>query len=137
MRSQRGLTLVETITALVALVVVIAIAIPLWNTHQLRSRRAHVMDALFAIQAAQDRHFGEHARYAPLEALGLAANTHAVSVQVELAPDSLGYVAAAHTRTAGGRPDARCAELKMDQHGRRWAISADGEDSTADCWNRK
>lgn len=136
-RPQRGLTFIEIFTLLVALVVIVAVAIPLWNTRQLRAQRAVVMQALFAVQAAEDRHFGKHARYARLEQLGIEPET-AVVLAVELAADELGYVARAHVDTLPGVVvDARCAQMRIDQHGRPSASTAGGEDSTGDCWDRK
>ncbi|HEU4779164.1 MAG TPA: hypothetical protein VFS58_04700 [Steroidobacteraceae bacterium] len=48
----------EVLTAIVLLVVIAAIAVPMWNTHQLRVRRQDAMDALRAMQTAQDDYFG-------------------------------------------------------------------------------
>lgn len=145
-RRQHGLTLIESLTIVVALVVVIAVAIPLWRTHELRTQRADAIEALLAVQSAQDRHFANHARYAdgsqahlaPPAGLGLSAASPRghYTVVIERAGDELGYVAIARTRSRGpGASDARCLELRVDQHGRRSAINADGEDSSADCWN--
>ena len=65
MRSlSRGFTTVEILTALVVIAVLAAIAIPMWRTHLLRVRRAEARNALTSLQAAQDRYFGRHARYA-------------------------------------------------------------------------
>jgi type IV pilus assembly protein PilE len=145
-RREDGLTLIEVLTIVVALIVVIAVAIPLWRTHELRTRRADAIEALLAVQSAQDRHFADHARYAdgrhahlaPPAGLGLSASSPRghYTVVIERASDELGYVAIARTQSRGpGASDARCLEMRVDQHGRRSAISADGEDSSADCWN--
>jgi hypothetical protein len=58
---------------------------------------------------------------------------------VNLSNDQLAYVATAITRVdrITGNADARCARMSIDQHGRRSATDSSGEDSTADCWNRK
>ena len=144
---ERGLTLVEVLTGVVALVVIVAVAIPMWRTHQLKVRRGEAIDALLAVQAAQDRYFATHARYAdwsqapvaPPQGLGLrAASEHnAYSIHVERAGDELGYVAIARATDQGAASgDPRCRELRLDQHGRRSAFNSDGEDSSADCWNR-
>ena len=45
---------------------------------------------------------------------------------------------AAHAEKVPGQTfDARCAHLSVDQHGRHFATNESGEDSTADCWDRK
>ena len=57
-------TITEMLTALVVVVVIAAVAVPMWRTHELRIRRQDAIDALLAVQAAQDEYFGKHARYA-------------------------------------------------------------------------
>src|SRR5688500_8557935 len=58
------LTVAEVLTVVVTIVVLAAIAVPMWRTHELRIRRERAIDALLAVQAAQDQHFASHARYA-------------------------------------------------------------------------
>lgn len=138
MRRDSGVTLIEILTVVVALVVVTAIAIPLWRTHQLRERRQEAIAVLLAIQTAQDRHFGAHARYADASQLEVVRETAEYTVELALSDDQLAYVAAAITRVGlTGNTDARCTRMTIDQHGRRSASDSSGEDSTADCWNRK
>src|SRR5690242_9564605 len=57
-------TFKEALTALVVLVVIGAVAWPMWRAHQLRVRRQDAVEALRAVQTAQDDYFGKHARYA-------------------------------------------------------------------------
>lgn len=138
MRRDSGVTVVEILTAIVVLVVIAAVAIPLWRTGELRSHRKVAMDALMAIQAAQDRHFGEHARYAELAQLGTQPVAADYRLELERGRDELTYVATARViRMAGATFDSRCQELGIDQHGRRFAHDESGADSTADCWDRK
>jgi len=68
---ESGVTLAELLTVLVVLTVLAAVAVPLWRVHLLRVRREDGIAALIALQAAQDRYFGQNARYATLEQLGL------------------------------------------------------------------
>lgn len=142
-----GITIIELLTAVVALVVITAVAVPLWQTHQLRQRREDAIEALVAVQAAQDRYFGAHAEYAdssklaaePPHGLGIPARSKLghYDIEVQRSVDRLGYVAVARAVNRGdGRRDARCAQMSMDQHGRRSALNDAGEDSSADCWNR-
>jgi len=147
-RSQSGFTVIEIITALVALVVLAAAAIPLWNNSQLRQRRDDAVDALLALQAAQDRHFAINARYAD-EAKTFEESPFGLGVEraspgahyeltVQRAADQLSYVAIATVARGkdDARADTRCHEFRLDEHGRRWSLDAAGKDSTADCWNR-
>jgi type IV pilus assembly protein PilE len=142
-----GLTLIEVLTVLVALVVIAAVAIPLWRTHQLRVRRADAIEALNAVQSAQDRYFGAHAEYAdgsrqlaaPPNGLGIQRKSRLgfFEIEVQRSADGLGYVATARSvKRDDGPPDTRCAQMRMDQHGRQSALNDIGEDSSADCWNR-
>lgn len=139
-------TIAEMLTALVALVVIAAIAVPMWRTHELRVRRQEAIDALRAVQSAQDDYFGRHARYADegqlrasspqaLSAKGLSARGN-YRLTVNKSADDLTYTAVARvvpleTEAA----DTRCVELRIDQNGRRYALDASGEDRSADCWH--
>src|SRR4051794_12598136 len=69
----KRLTLTEALTALVVLVVISAISVTMWRTHQLRVRRHDAIEALRAVQSAQDEYFGTHARYADEAQLGASA----------------------------------------------------------------
>ena len=141
-----GITLIESLTGLVAVAVIVAIAIPLWRTHQLKERRGEAIEALLAVQAAQDRYFVTHARYAaesqmvlaPPDGLGLrtASEHNAWTIHIERAADSLGYVAIARASDANPAADPRCTEMRLDEHARRSAFNSEGEDSSADCWNQ-
>ena len=46
MRRSSGLTLIEILTLVVALVVIVAVAIPLWRTHELREQRQRAIQVL-------------------------------------------------------------------------------------------
>jgi Tfp pilus assembly protein PilE len=138
-------TLSEILTAIVVLVVIGAIAVPMWQTHELRVRRQDAIDALRAVQTAQDNYFGKHARYADESQLRLsspqALTEKATSprgyyrITVSKSADDLSYSAAAHTLPLMGETvDARCVELRIDQNGRRFAVDDAGEDRSADCW---
>jgi type IV pilus assembly protein PilE len=141
-RTHGRITLIELATLLVALVVVAAIAIPLWRSHRLDDRREEARGALEALQRAQDAYFGAHARYAdrsalhagPPHGLGLTSATGHYQLDVETSSDALSYVATALSNTAD---DARCRELRIDHLGRRTASDEEGRDTSADCWNRR
>jgi len=129
----------------VVLVVLAAVALPMWRTHQLRVRRQDAAEALRAVQAAQDDYFGKHARYAD-EAQLRASAPQALSaksmsprgyyvVSLKRSDDDLTYTALARVVPREGQSeDTRCVELRIDQNGRRFAVDAAGEDRSADCW---
>jgi len=140
-----GFTLLEILTALVVVVVLAALAVPLWRNHLLRVHRADGRAALIAAQSAQDRFFGTHARYAKgaeiaapaPQGLGLKeVSEHGFyRIDVTTSDDGLGFVATAHAiSTQGQAEDTRCVELTLDHVGRRRAVDAGDEDRSADCW---
>ena len=144
-RRARGFTLTEVLTALVVIVVLTAVAIPMWRNHLLRVRRADAISALIAVQNAQDRFFGRNARYAGAallttpspEGLGLAATSERGFYQVELrtSDDALEYTAIARARPQdGAAADARCVQMSIDHLGTRRATDSAGVDRGGDCW---
>lgn len=142
----RGFTLAEVLTVLVAIVVLGAVTITMWRSSDLRARRGDAVQALLALQAAQDRYFGLHARYAseaqvaapPPAGLGIEPKSRRgyYEISVRNSPDNLGYWATARMiPRADESADERCVELRLDQNGRRFAVNAKGEDRSADCWH--
>ena len=140
-----GFTLAEILTALVVVVVLAALAIPMWRTHLLRTHRADARAALIAAQGAQDKFFGIHARYASgaeigspaSQGLGLTGLSEHGFYRIEVATsdDGLGFTATAHAISNHGQADdTRCAKLTLDHVGRRRAVDVHGEDQSADCW---
>ena len=139
-------TLSEVFTVIVALIVIAAVAIPMWRTHELRTRRDDAIESLLAVQFAQDQYFGKHARYAhdaqlganPPAGMGLKAVSARgfYQITVRSSGDDLGYWAIARARVLDGEAtDTRCVEMRIDQNGRRFAIDSEGADRSADCWN--
>jgi type IV pilus assembly protein PilE len=144
-RSRRGFTLAELLTALVVVAILAAVAIPMWRVHLLRVRRAEAAAALIAIQAAQDRYFGRHARYAKAADLtraapeGLGQSEHSergyYDIAMSTSDDGLGYLATARaSHRTGQSDDARCAEFTLDHNNRRRATDTEGNDRSQDCW---
>ena len=140
------ITVREALTVVVALVVIAAVAIPMWRTHELRVRRQDAMDSLRAVQVAQDDYFGRHARYAD-EAQLRASAPQALSqksmsargyyrLTLSKSADDLTYSATARVVPLEGEvAETRCVELRIDQNGRRFAEDSAGVDRSADCWH--
>jgi type IV pilus assembly protein PilE len=144
-RRIRGFTLAEILTAIVVVIVLGAIAVPMWRNHLLRVRRADAISALVAVQSAQDKFFGRNARYAgaaaltgqPPAGLGLKSTSEQGHFQIELSTseDALRYTAVARSRPqAGEAEDARCAQMSIDHLGIRRATDVAGVDRSGDCW---
>jgi type IV pilus assembly protein PilE len=143
--AQRGFTLSEVLTALIVMVIITAIAIPMWRNHQMRVRRSDAISALTLLQAEQDRYFGQHARYAGASALsrkppdGLGLDSKSTNgfyaIELRTADDHLGYSAIARPiDREGAAEDARCVQFSIDHLGIRRAVDNSGRDRTADCW---
>lgn len=141
----RGFTLSEVLTAIVVVVIVTAIAIPMWRNHQLRVRRSDAIAMLTVLQAEQDRYFGQHARYAdaaalvrqPPDGLGLKSRTANGFYDIELRTpdDNLAYSAIARPiAREGDADDTRCVQFSIDHLGIRRAVDFTGRDRTGDCW---
>lgn len=136
----------EMLTAIVVLVVITAVAVPMWRTHQLRVRRQDAIDALRALQVAQDDYFGKHASYADEAQLRssapkvLSGNARSArgyyQLTLQKSKDDLTYSATARVVPLEGEvADTRCVELRIDQNGRRFAVDGEGTDRSADCWH--
>lgn len=149
LRRIRGFTFAEVMTAMVVVIVLGAIAVPLWSNHLLRVRRAEAISALIAVQTAQDKFFGRNARYAgaaalttaPPAGLGLGATSEHGHFRIELttSEDALRYTAVARSQPqsenkAGETEDTRCAQMSIDHLGIRRATDTAGVDRSGDCW---
>jgi len=141
----QGFTMSQVLTVIVLLIVLAAASVSIWRSHQLQARRGDAIEALLALQAAQDRYFGEQARYAdekqltaePPAGLGIKSESARGFFQISTrnSVDDLGYWATARAiEREGQSPDTRCVELRIDQNGRRFAIDVAGVDRSADCW---
>lgn len=144
-RRGRGFTLAEILTVVVVIAVLAAIAVPSWRVHLLRVRRADAIQALIAVQNAEDQYFGRHARYASgtqltspePDGLGLPSRSAHGYYDVDVrSPDGLAFIAAARaSQLTGQANDTRCMEFNIDQNGMRRAVDAEGKDRSADCWH--
>ena len=142
----RGITLIELLIGLVIAAVLAAIAVPTYRAHVIRTQRVDAIAALLRVQAAQEKYFVEHGRYAsdltaPAPAgLGLPATSEEGYYSVRLSVGSEGAVPASYTATATPIPgkgpvdDRRCQFFSIDQNGLRRAQDTEGRDRTDDCW---
>jgi Tfp pilus assembly protein PilE len=141
----RGFTLSESLTVLIALTVLAAVSVTMWRSNELRARRGDAIEALLALQAAQDQYFGKNARYAiesqletePPAGLGIKPTSRRgfYEIEVRSSDDGLGYWAVARMiRREDESADTRCVEMRIDQNGRRFAVDSKGVDRSEDCW---
>lgn len=136
----RGVTLLEILVVLLVVGVIAALALPSYRQYLVRVNRSEATTTLYAIAAAEERHFIRHGRYtddlaggAPL-GLGLALSSAAPRYRfsVALSDDGQTFIASATpTREGGQGADGECLVFSMDHRGRR-AVS--GTRETAFCW---
>ncbi|MFZ9060802.1 MAG: type IV pilin protein [Steroidobacteraceae bacterium] len=141
--AERGVTLMELLTALAIVGILSALAYPGFRGQLLRAHRTEAITSLLALAAAQERHFMAHRAYATgLEGSqgGLPISSHTASGRYGLSVSGEaggGYLASATVLPNGPQAaDRECATLTLDANGTRRAYSASGEDSTRACWGR-
>lgn len=112
-RRLAGFTLIETMVALAAAGIVSSVAYPSFQDQLQKSRRADAVVTAMKLQLAQERHRSNHAAYASLADLGVAARTPSGHYLLAIEDTSAdGYTLRA---TASG-PQARdtaCRHLKL------------------------
>jgi type IV pilus assembly protein PilE len=144
-RASLGVTLVELLTVLVVVALLAAIAVPSYRSYVVRSQRVDAQVALLRVQAAQEKFFLQHNRYAdaltaaPPDGLGLRATSdgglYALRLVVGAGEMPATFVAEARPVPNGGQgDDARCQLFSIDSDGLRIARNAQGADRTAECW---
>ena len=141
-----GFSLTELLVTLAILALLAAAATPLWMKQLERARRLDATDALVRVAVLQERFHFENGRYAqagelapsPPAGLGVGG-TERGYYQLRLrALDgafSDGFAVEAIADPEGPQAgDEQCRVLSVDSTGRRASESADGEDTTSECW---
>ncbi len=148
-----GFTLVELMIVLVIAGILLAVAIPSYNSQVRKSRRTEARTAILDIATREERFFSLNNAYTndPTQ-LGYAAagtfpinsptNYYSLNVPVITAPNPAAVppVQAGFqvTATAIGiqAQDTNCNTFTVDQSGRQTATNSGGGDSTATCWQQ-
>jgi len=132
-----GWTVIELLIALVVAAVLVAIAVPSYQSHIKRSQRADGVAALLNVQTAQEKFFLQTGVYSasltegPPAGLGLAKLSPQGHYAVEISVSAPSAYTAKAVRVS---TDTRCVELTLNQNGLRQARDAQGKDTTEDCW---
>lgn len=140
-----GFGLLELVLALAIVAVLMSLALPGYRRFVLRSHRVEALEALLALQGAQERYFVQHNRYAvslsaaPPDGLGRAASTPGgyYTVQLDVQPDDGAghYLGRVSARAGSGQTDdLACTTFTLDELGERFAADSAGSDQTATCW---
>jgi type IV pilus assembly protein PilE len=139
-RRAQGVTLIETLVALVVLGVLVAIAIPAHREYVVRVNRSDARRDLLALAEQLHRCFDRAGDYrmdsagSPKPCVKLPATNAEGTYTVTFAPGqptASGFRLIAQPRAAQAA-DSRCASLTLDERGARGINGGSGE--PADCW---
>ncbi len=135
--TDRGLSLLELLVVLLVVGVLVALAVPAYQRHVIRTHRVEAMTELQALLTAQERFHLRHGRYAaeveaaPPAGLGLSPATRRYSLSISLAADGQTFIATASPLPGPQSEDEECLTFSTDQRGRR-AVSGPG--GVEKCW---
>ncbi len=136
----RGFSLIELLVVLGMVGILLAVALPAYQSSVIKSRRSDAMAALVDVASRQERWRFSHNRYSnDLRALGYADDPLMTDgghyrLSVDACPDAT--LATCFLLTAIPVPgssqaaDTRCASLTLDARGSRQATGSD----PASCW---
>jgi type IV pilus assembly protein PilE len=74
-RRSSGFSLMELLCAMAIVAILVAIALPSFQSSVLKARRADALASVMQLQAAQERHRSGHVAYGNLRALGMPARS--------------------------------------------------------------
>ncbi len=140
MNGQAGITLMEALLALAVMGLLAAIALPVYESHLLRSRRMEARLELMEVAAEQERHRSRNGGYTadawPLQTptvsgrRRLTRNEH-YEIEVRACPgQNLSHCFVAIARARGKQARDECGELSLDSKGARGA----GGGEAGYCW---
>lgn len=129
-RRAGGFTLIETMVALVIASIVSMIAIPSFQGHLQRARRADAMVAMMQIQLAQSRWRANSDRYASLSEIGLPSASSAGHYSLRVSSDDPDGYAVTASAIGPQAADAACRVLKLSVLGAE-LLRSSGTDTAA------
>ena len=139
----RGFTLVETLITVAIAGVLASLALPSFEGHLLRARRADALLALMQAQLAQERYRAGNTSYGSLAETGMRSTSSAGHYALQataVGADSYDLLASA---TAGQARDTSCRHLRLSSlaSGITFASGPDATtanpaDANRKCWNR-
>jgi len=145
-----GFTLIELMITIVVASILLAIAVPSYQTQIRKSRRTEARTAVLDLATRQERYFSTANSYTATAAnLGypgwgvanpIGSGYYYLNVNVTAAdPTQTPPVPAGYsiTATAMGTQvnDTSCASFTVDQTGKQSSLNSGGADSTSTCWN--
>jgi type IV pilus assembly protein PilE len=142
----RGFSLIELLTVMAVATILIAVAVPAFNSQIRKSRRTEARTALLDLAARAERMYA-------------TTNSYINSTTSELDPSDLGYsgswpitVGSGYytvsdptstatqftfkaTPTGTQTKDTECAAFEVDNTGKQSSIDSGGSDTTDTCWH--
>jgi type IV pilus assembly protein PilE len=143
--AHRGFTLIEVMIAMVVVAILVAIALPNFNSSQRKSRRSDAMGALTSWQQAEERLRSNSPRYATSATdLSVSATSplrfYGIAATVDSASEGTSYILAATAQAGTSQADdAGCQILavKVDGGNVSYGSAASGTIDWTDankCW---
>lgn len=139
---RRGFTLVELMIVVAMIAIMVALAMPSYESHVRKARRIDARNALLDLALRQEKHFSIHNRYSTAAAdLGYPALPHAVThsgsasfYTLTLTGDGRSYSAKA-TPTGPQARDTQCYAYTIAQSGLRGNLdAANASLASGPCW---
>lgn len=136
-RRSRGYTLIETMVATAISAILSSVAYPSFTAQVQKARRADATLALQQVQMAQERWRANHAGYASLSQLGLAATSPSGHYVIEVVADINGYQIGALATGSQARDLAcRSIRLRVDGANTAYVSGTDAATANAEAQNR-
>lgn len=124
-----GVTLIETLIALVLVAIIAAIALPSYQSFVQRGQRAEARDALMRIGILQEKYKGNHAVYASsIEELGLGTDSLGSMYRLQISSASTKGFTALATPT-GRQAGDECKGFVLNERGPVYSNEIDRQ-----CW---
>lgn len=140
MRQQRGFSLMELMVAVTIIGIIVAVALPSYNSHMLNTRRTTATSCVVEMAQFMERVYTTSMDYSKNNA-GVATALPNSSCRTDLTPFyTLSLVATAQTFTLTATPigaqlkDTNCAVLTLNHAGTRTAAGSDVPAKVRECW---
>lgn len=133
MNRPRGFTLIELVIVVAVVAVLAAIALPNYNEHLRKTRRAQVKTEMLEVTQRLERRFTTDRDYTAEALCGQTLDSPAsggtVNYTVEIACTASTYTLTAEPQ--GNQTQDKCGELTLNHRGTK---TADGSAPLSDCW---
>ena len=140
MRHQRGFNLMELMVAVTIIGILVAVALPSYNSHMISTRRAASTACVVEMAQFMERVYTTSMNYSK-DANNVATALPNSSCRNDLEPFyTLSFVATEQTYTLTATPlgpqlqDTNCGVLTLDQAGTRTAAGSAAIDKVRECW---